>query len=378
MICAFPSIGVLIEYLRTALFGGFPWVLLGDSQIHAPLKGLAPLMGVYGVSFAILLSAGLILTATNTKNKESRRQCLIAVVCLWAISAGLSIIPWTHPAGSPLQVSLVQGNIPQSIKWDSHQLIANVKHYESLTEPHWNSDIIVWPEAAIPISLQQTEGLIEVLDEKAKRHHASLILGIPVQNFPQDNFYNAVIALGTTKSAYLKHRLVPFGEYTPEPKLFTPLLSFFHIPMSNSIPDTRPPKPLIVNGVEIATFICYEIIYPEWVAQYGEKTGLLLTVSDDSWFGDSLALAQHLESAEMRSLEMGRPGLFVSNTGLTAIIRPNGDLQRIAPAFQSVVLTDHVQPVVGLTPWQERKSLTITLLPLMLIIVAIRFRKQKN
>ncbi|MCC2666782.1 MAG: lnt [Gammaproteobacteria bacterium] len=383
MICAFSALWVLLEWVRSWFCSGFPWVLLGDSQIYSPLKGFAPVYGVYGVSLAVLLSSGILVHAYWNMKKRKYKSVyysLAALIILWVIGGGLTFITWTKPHGKPIQVSLVQGNIPQEIKWSPNQLQLTLDRYAKLTQAHWDSSIIIWPEDAIPLPLKTALPFLDELTMQAKQHHTSLVLGIPVKNESNQNdeYFNTVIAIGAYTDAYVKHHLVPFGEYTPMPSLLKPIMRLFNIPMSNFIPSTGLPKSLEINGITIATFICYEIAYPELVVSHDSSMGMLLTVSNDAWFGQSIASAQHLAIAQMRAIEMGRPLLFVSNTGITAIIKPNGKLQSVAPLNTPFVLTGTVQPMAGKTFWQRRPMDPILILLVLLLYSTIKYRRQQK
>ncbi|MCD6039561.1 MAG: lnt [Gammaproteobacteria bacterium] len=381
MICAFPAIWVLLEWVRSWFCTGFPWLLLGDSQINSPLKGFAPIYGVYGVSLAVLLGSGIIVHAIRNTQKgkyKSVYSSLFSFIVLWIIGGGLTFITWTHPQGPPLQISLIQGNIAQTLKWSPEQLQPTLERYLALTRKHWDSKIIIWPEDAIPLPLPSALDFVSELDSEAKQHHTALITGIPIKNGDRDNYFNAVIAIGSSTDAYLKHHLVPFGEYTPSPSIFKPLIGFVNIPMSNLVASRSQLKPLTIQDIKIATFICYEIAYPELVvsASQDNQVGILLTISNDAWFGHSIASAQHLAIAQMRALEIGRPLLFVSNTGITAIIKPNGMLQSAAPIDKIAVLTDFVQPTQGKTLWQRRPMDPILILLLLLLFSTIKYQRR--
>src|SRR3990167_4588237 len=376
--CAFPALWVLSEWLRSFIFSGFPWLLIGYSQTNSPLKGFAPILSVFGVSLAVLWSSALLVNAFSYWKQQQYSlvyRNLLAFALLWILGSGLCLIHWTKPNGDSLHVSLVQGNIPQEMKWSPESVQFSLERYFNLTEPLWEKDkLIIWPETAIPLTLQQAEPFVEELDQKARSSQSTLMTGIPVHNPSGDGYYNALITLGAKREAYLKHRLVPFGEYLPLPKLIQPIVNYLHIPMSDMIPGTMKMQPFIVNGIKILPFICYEIAFPEQVLSRDKTIGMLLTVNNDAWFGDSPAQAQHLQMARMRAIEMGRPGLFVSNDGITAIIAPNGNIQAIAPAREPYVLTDYVQPMQGRTPWQRYAMDPILIIAIALLISAFRLR----
>lgn len=372
----FPTIWVLIEWVRSWIFTGFPWLTLGYSQTHSPLNGYAAIVGVFGISFLVLFSGCLLIQLGVTLKQKNYRNCLSALVMLiviWSLGAYLNTKSWVTPYGKPVTVSLVQGNIPQEIKWSPDSIIPTLTTYRKLTEPHWNSNIIVWPESAIPIPLQAADEFIHGLDLAAKQHHTSFITGVPVNIPNTQNYYNAVIVVGNGSGYYLKHRLVPFGEYTPMRAWLNKLLDFMHLPMSDFVPATEVSKPLIVaDNVKMAAFICYEIAFPEMVLFRDPNINMLLTVSNDAWFGKSIAQAQHLQMAQMRALELRRPILFVSNNGLTAVVDFRGKISAIAPPYVPYVLTGTVQPTQGLTPWQKAGMDPVLFMLVLLLFIAIR------
>jgi len=353
---AFPALWVLIEWVRSWIFSGFPWLIVGYSQINSPLKGYAPLLSVFGVSLFVAYSSVYLVKITKfiySKNYQKAYINFLLLILLWSVGSVLTLKNWTTPVGKPIKVSLVQGNIPQQLKWSPDSIMPTLKTYSRLTEPYWHSDIIVWPESAIPITLQTAENLINQLDTKAKKNNSTFITGIPVEI--ENKYYNAVIAVGNGHGIYLKHRLVPFGEYIPFESIFSHAFKFLDIPMTDFIADRNPIQPIQAGSLKLLAFICYEITFPEQVNFYQSDINLLLTVSNDAWFGHSSAQAQHLEMAAMRALETGRPLLFVSNNGLTAIVGPDGNIQSEAEAFTATVLTDTIQPTEGRTPWQKNK-----------------------
>lgn len=380
LIFAFPAVWVIIEWVRNWLFTGFPWLMLGTSQVNSPLKGYAPILSVYGISLILVVCSGLLvdgLLQLKQKNYKNVFANAAIFVMLWIGGFILTFIPWTKSVDDPIQVSLIQGNIPQNIHWSYDDLIPTLKLYEQETREHWNSKIIIWPESAIPVPLQDATDYVDFMSDEAKKYGATIITGIPIKHKSKDAYYNAVIAIGNDTGFYLKRRLVPFGEYTPFPKVFTKILDYFNIPMSQITPGLDIPKPILAHGLKIATFVCYEIAFPEQVLNADGDTDLLLTVNNDVWFGQSIALAQHLQMGQMRALELGRPLLFVSNTGITAIVKPDGKIQSEAPPDQVYVLTDTVKTVSGKTPWQRYGMDPLCILIVIFLFYAITSQRKK-
>lgn len=380
LVCAFPAIWVFGEILRGRLFTGFPWLFIGYSQTNSPLKGIAPFLSVYGVSLAVLVTSALIVNCVlKYKQKEFKTIyfSLFAIVSIWTASSLFTLIPWTKPQGDPISVGLVQGNIPQILKWDPNHIKLSFDRYLELSEPLWGKNkIIIWPEAAIPLPLNYAEKFIGDMDAKAKETGTALILGIPLQS-PNGGFYNAVVSVGADQRAYHKRQLVPFGEYTPLAQYFSRALDFMNLPMSNDVAGKINQDPFIVNNTKILMSICYEVAFPELMHSSDKSIGFLLTVTNDAWFGRSNAQAQHLQMAAMRAVELGRPAVFVSNDGITAIIAPNGTITAAAPSHVPTVLSGEVQPMFGLTPWMRNGVDPVSFILLCLLYSAVRAR-QKN
>src|SRR3990167_566702 len=375
LLCAFPALWVFSEWLRSLLCTGFPLLFIGYSQINSPLKGLAPILSVYGVSFAALLSSALIVNAIielRQKNYKTAYLQLFIFASVWIGSSALMLVPWTQPSGKPLSISLVQGDIPQDLKWSPEHLQLSFDRYQKLTEPLWGKhQLIIWPEAAIPVPLQNIEGFIEMLDQKAKQNHTHLMLGIPIQA-DSGGYYNALITLGNEKSMYLKQHLVPFGEYTPSIRYLDFIIKKMNIPMAMMTPGGYHQKLMRMNSLNILPSVCYEIAFPELMRVKDDKINFLLTVTNDAWFGDTSAKAQHLQMAMMRAMEQKRPVVFVSNDGITAVISPNGQIAASAPPSQPYVLNTTVQGMSGLTPWMRYGTNPIFTILILLCIISLK------
>ncbi len=348
-LCIFPATWVIAEWGRIWPLNGFPWLFLGYSQINTPLRGIATIFGVYGTSLAVAIISGcLVLIGLRNVRKFKSFALLIIigiVVCGWLLGK----IQWTKPSGLPVPVSIVQANIPQSIKWEPEKLSSILQTYKTLTEPYWKNRLIIWPEAAIPAFPQQIPTILEELANIAKQHHSSLLFGIPLVIPNPEQYFNALLVVGIDEGEYRKRHLVAFGEYTPAAKIFTPLIKELNIPMSNFTPGASQQKNLIVAGVKIAPFICYEIAYPGEVLKYTKDRQVIINISDDSWFGKSMASSQQMEISRLRAVETGRFALLGGNTGVTAIIDPYGKIDASLPLYQAGVLNGFFTPMEGRT-----------------------------
>ena len=377
IVYAFPALWVLSEWIRSWFFTGFPWLILGYSQTHSPLKGFAPIFSVYGISLALMVTSSLLVCGIKALRRNAYSTVylnIFIITVIWVTGGLLSYIPWTQAVDKPVSVSLVQGNIPQSLKWDADSVELSLNSYRELTAPLWGqSDIIIWPEMAIPLPLSVAKDFVGDLSELATTHHSALIFGIPVQTAQEDGYYNALMAVGKDKGTYIKRQLVPFGEFVPMENIFARAFDFLDVPMSSLKSGPHHQPPLQVGNLTILPFICYEIAYPELARSIDPNINLLLTVTNDAWFGESTAQAQHLQMAAMRSIEMARPGLFVSNDGITAIINTKGHIDKAAPTHTAFVLKGEVQAYKGLTPWM-RNGID----PLLIIIAVMLFASYRH
>ncbi len=348
-----PSVWVAIEWVRGWLLTGFPWLALGYSQIDGPLRGYAPLLGVYGVSWGVALTSALLVLLLLGHGRR-RLGIPLFVAMLWTAGLLLGRVHWTAPAGPPLAVALVQGGVPQHLKWRPDQLAPTLELYASLTRRHWDSDLVVWPETAVPAFAHRVEAsFLRPLEEEAKAQGTDLLIGIPLLVEEDGRYFNAMLKLGEGRDDYRKRHLVPFGEYMPLRPLLEPLLAWVEIPMS-SFSAGEAARPLVrVAGHWAGVSICYEDAFNTEVNQALPDAAFLVNASNDAWFGDSLAPHQHLEIARMRALETGRFLLRSTNTGISAVIDPHGRLLATSPMFETDVLDRRVTPMQGVTPFSR-------------------------
>jgi apolipoprotein N-acyltransferase len=348
---AWPAAWVFIEWFRGWILTGFPWLNLGYSQIESPLYGLAPILGVYGVSLAVAFSAGLILVAWYWPGR-TRFVTLSGLGILWGGAFLLSYVPWTTPVGKPLQASLIQGNIPQTIKWQPEQVKSILEQYRQLTADHWDSDFIVWPEGALTVFYHQVaNNYLTFLATEARVHKTDLLIGLPVFHQETGKYYNSMLSLGSQQAFYYKRHLVPFGEYVPFEKHLRGLIHFFDLPMSSFSPGPKEQPLLQVAGYPVATSICYEDAFGEEIIAALPEARLLVNATNNAWYGDSLAPHQHLQISRMRALETGRDLVRATTNGISAIIDAKGALRAITPQFKTTTLTGNVQPRAGATPY---------------------------
>lgn len=352
---AFAALWLAQEAFRGWFLTGFPWLYAGYSQLDGPLAGLAPLGGVWLLSFCLALSAALL---SNLARLRERRLFLAIGLALliapWVAGLALKGQAWTTPAGAPLRVAALQGNVPQNLKWDPAQLNAQLALYRDLSFRAQPVDLIVWPETAVPVLKEFAAGYLDAMAQFAQSRQAALITGVPIRQINErgeKRYYNAITVVGQGQGSYLKQKLVPFGEYVPLQELLRGLIAFFDLPMSDFARGAADQPLLQAKGYQIAPSICYEVVYPELSASLAARSQLLLTVSNDTWFGTSIGPLQHLQMAQMRALEAGRWMIRATNNGVTGLIDPFGRIAVQIPQFQQAVLYGEVVPMQGLTPY---------------------------
>lgn len=363
----FPALWVLFEWLRSWLLTGFPWLYLGYAHLDTWLAGWAPLIGVYGLSLLAALSATtLLVLAEDLMRKQARAPHLLGgaalLALIWLGGWALRAVDWVSPQDtSPLRVALYQPNIPQERKWDREYLPEILGRYRNALPQALPSDLILWPEAAIPALYSAARPLIDPMARQATAADAALLTGIPMRG-DSGALHNSIIALGNGQGVYHKQRLVPFGEYVPLEQWLRGLIDFFDLPMSSFSPGPSAQPPLVARGHRVAPFICYEIVYPDLVAAAAREAELLVTVSNDTWFGASAGPLQHLQMARMRALENGRYLLRGTNNGVSAVIDERGRLLQQSAQFEETLLRGEAKLMQGSTPFSRLGSLPVLLL----------------
>jgi len=336
----FAALWALSDWLRGWLFTGFPWLALGYSQgPGSPLAGFAPVLGVYGLSLLTALLAALL---------ACWRVGLPVLLLVFGAGLALAQVAWTTPAGAPISVALAQGNVPQSLKWEPTQFFRTLRLYRDLVEAH-PAQLTVLPETAAPAFFDQLPPeFVDDLQRLALREQGDLLLGTVTGSGTQ--YWNTAVSLGASaRQQYSKSHLVPFGEFIPPG--FSWFLQMAHIPMSEFSRGAATQPPLAIAGQQLAINICYEDVFGEEIIRALPAATMLVNMSNTAWFGRSLAQPQHLQIAQMRALETGRPMLRATNTGMTAVIQPDGTVQAVLPAFTTAVLRAEVQGYQGMTPY---------------------------
>ena len=368
-----PAVWVLIEWLRGWLFTGFPWLAVGYAQSDSWFAGWAPVLGVYGVSFAVLLSATALLVALLTRGRQ-RIAAGVIVVLPFLLGGILGRVEWTEPAGPPLEVTIVQYGISQDQKWQPEMLAPTLEFYRAETLKARDSDIVLWPEVAVPSATDLMEPYIARLGNDARAAGQSIVFGIleRVEERGELSTYNAMLLVdGEKRQSYRKRHLVPYGEYFPVPQFIRDRFDMEYIPRNDLTPGA-PEQDLLVHGTDtpLAVAICYEDAYGAEQLYALPDARLLINVSNDAWFGDSIAPKQHLQIARMRSIEAGRETVRATSTGISAFIDHRGELLETGAQFEPVVMSRRVQPRTGGTPYVSAGNTPIVVFCLLLLVLA--------
>ncbi|MGK8251945.1 apolipoprotein N-acyltransferase [Moraxella lacunata] len=381
---AFASLWVIQEWTKTWLLTGFPWLFVGYAFADlAWISSLAPMFGVFAISFvAVLFGASVV----EVFRQKLGFLFISAFLVLFAILVWVIDPKWTTPTGERLSMSLVQGNIPQDLKWLTEYRHETLNIYAQLSESEWGQDVVVWPEASIPMFQDEAWAFIHDVHTHARTQGATWVMGIPYRDIEHydpaerdyPHLYNSVLALGENSGGlYKKQNLVPFGEYIPFEGMLNilPDLAGMQDVVSFSRGNDNQ-KPLLVKNQPMGPAVCYEVAYPDTTRKNAKDTQFLLTVSNDAWFGTSAGPLQHLQMVQMRSIETGRWFARATNTGVTAFIDDKGRIISQATPFVPTVLRGDVLMMTGTTPFMRWGSYPILILCLLLIGLSFVVRRQ--
>ncbi|KLN64296.1 apolipoprotein N-acyltransferase [Vibrio sp. VPAP30] len=375
-----PALWLICDWLRGWVMTGFPWLWLGYSQIDTPLGNFAPLGGVEFITLLIVVSSGAIAYATL------QRQWLLLLIpaVIFMTGFGLQSAQWVTPNSDQVtKVALIQGNIPQELKWQPSQRWPTIMKYTDLTRENWDADIIIWPEAAVPALEFEISSFLSNLDSAARMNNSAVITGI-INQGEDKKFYNSILTLGKNPFGdyrydmnlrYHKHHLLPFGEFVPFEQVLRPLAPFFNLPMSSFSRGDFVQANIDANGKQMAPALCYEIIFNEQVRQnVTQDTDFILTLSNDAWFGRSIGPLQHMEIARMRALELGKPVIRATNNGVTAVTDYKGHITAQVPQFETAVLRAEIPSTSGETPYRQFGTWPMYIWVVLSLVIGWRLR----
>lgn len=343
---ALPALWVLGEMLLARVLLGFPWFGLGYVALDTPFQSLAAITGVHGISALIVLLAVVLALGAQ------RPRHLLGLLVLLPLALSPHADHWTQPSGAPLSTAIVQGNIAQDQKWLREMQIPTLLRYRDLTVSALGTQLIVWPEVALTQRYDEVrDNMLAFLDRAARDQNSVVLAGLIVADEAQAGVYNSIVTLGAAQGRYDKHHLVPFGEFFPIPDWLRPIMDVLGTPYSDFLfGDPAAPSQLI-HGQRIGMSICFEDVFGDEFRRLAQHSSLLVNATNDAWFGRSEAAEQHLGIARMRAIETARVIIRASNTGRSAIIGPDGELQASAGFFTTELLSGSAQPRTGQTPY---------------------------
>lgn len=361
------------EFLRANLFSGFPWLLIGTVLIDTPIKHLIPVLGIYGLSLLCAFLAAF-LSQVVQENSSKRYVYMIFFILIIISPLALKNINWTEVQKTPITIGAVQANLSMRDKWDEALFWNLLKHYEKAISQLLGKQLIILPESAIPLPASYVDKYLHRLHDKALKANSALMLGIlQPTNDSEANYYNSVITLGQGKGKILKRQLVPFGEYIPKPLQM--INRWFNLPEANLVPGKIQQSLVKIGNHPIASLICYEIAYPYLLKKQMPEAEWIVSISDNGWFGHSLASYQQLQMAQILSLLTGRYQVVVNNDGLSSIINADGEIVDMLPPFSSGILQGTIYPSQGVTPWimwSEKPAFIFCMLCLSFILLMQR------
>ncbi|MCH9638854.1 MAG: apolipoprotein N-acyltransferase [Betaproteobacteria bacterium] len=366
------ALWVLFEWLRGSQVTGFPWLVMGYTQVPvSPLVGFAPLMGVYGVSLVVLVCAALLFLWLEKGLKHWRYGMLFGLI--WLSGFALQQIQWVKPIGDPVSVSLLQGNIAQDMKWREDYVVDTMKIYADLVMES-KARLVVTPEVSLPLfSHYVPRDYLDHLAEHVRKYDGDVLIGMAeLDSNGTDDYYNTMFSFGTSpEQLYRKHHLVPFGEFIPFEPIFGWFIRMMDIPLGNFARGSINQQPLGLAGQKVAINICYEDVFGEEIIVQLPQATMLVNVSNDAWFGRSIGPQQHLQIAQMRSLETGRYMLRATNTGVTAIINERGEINQKIDIYTTAALHGMAQGFTGATPYVRTGNYLVLGLASLLLCVAL-------
>jgi apolipoprotein N-acyltransferase len=344
------ALWTLSEWLRGVLFTGFPWLAVGYSQAPAsPLSGFASIIGVYGVSFLLVLTASWLAC---WQERWRNWKFGLPLIAIWLVGWGLHQVSWVTPSGEPIKVSLLQGNISQDLKWRPDHTLTSLQTYLQLVNES-STQLIITPEISFPLFSEELPASYRsIFADHARRNQGDVLIGMVERGATDGEYYNTMFSFGTSpEQKYRKHHLVPFGEYIPLKPVFGRIVEVLNIPLSDFSRGSKNQQPMQLAGRQVAINICYEDVFGEEIIWQLPEAELLVNVSNDAWFGQSIGPWQHLQISQMRALETGRYMLRATNTGVTAIINERGQVLQTLEMFTTGVLNGEVQGFSGSTPY---------------------------
>ena len=370
-----PFFWLLMEIARSYFFTGFPWLILGYSQIDSPFSNLFPLIGAYGISFVVVAISfcAFSILSSSCWLKKIKFLCLFGLFSLMIYA--LNDVQYTSDTSAPLKISIIQGSVTQDKRWSDQSTELILERYMELSQDEWKADVVVWPETVFTELINLEETFIQMLLNKSNKTETALIIGIPFHQKIDNKIFNSILVLGSSNDLYKKRKLVPFGEYFPFRRVLADLYSKIDIPLSDFDPGPTEKNSVVVKGRSVGLLICYEIAFASIARSSLPKAELIINVSNDSWFGNTVAAFQHLQIVRVRAAELGRPIIRATNTGISAFIDHRGKLLKVTDKFTSQIITNQIVGQEGETFYGKigEKGIVSGLLILIILVSVLQF-----
>ena len=343
-----PSTWTLVEWIRSWLFSGFGWLSVGYSQANSWLINLAPVGGLHFMSFFILIISGCLATIIIGANRQKFISA-ITLISIWTIAFLLEGFQWTKENNKVYSVSIVQGAISQDLKWREDYIIPTLNLYRELIHQTKGSSLVLLPEVAIPIPYEQASNYLNELKYWSEENNSKIMLGILKKNYKDNNYFNALVSLDNEDTFYAKRHIVPFGEYLPLPNFAKKWVKLLNLPYSELAQGPLQQDPIYFYDEQVGVSICYEDVFGAEQLRHFPESTFLINITNDAWFGNSIAPHQHLQISRVRAAEVGRFILRSANTGISAIINEKGKIISSSPEFEPYIVKGEFSGFEGST-----------------------------
>ena len=366
-----PSVWVALELLRSIIFGGFPWLIVGHSQIGTLLDIIYPIAGSYFVSFLVVtISIGFVLFFKNTLCNSNLKNIVLLNISFSFLYFYNPV--WSKDKKDPLEISVLQPNINVGLKYDYSQIDLIKKKYLSMISENTVNQTIILPETAIPLIYEKDKKFYNSI---SSLDNSTIITGIFHKKLNQNKIYNSMLVLNKDEQIYNKRHLVPFGEYTPFKIFFSYIAKKLNIPMSDLSHGDLNQKPFLVDNITMHPLICYEIAYPSLINMTNNYS-VIINISNDAWFGNTFAPYQHLQIAQVRALETAHPVIRAANTGINHCSVKNGSIIENISLNTDGLINNKIYPSKGITPYMYFGDYPLLMLIFSIMLFYwIRYRK---
>ena len=374
VIFSLPIAWIIIEYLRSILFTGFPWLISGTMLADTILDGWTPIIGAQGNSFLLLvLSSLLFLFISEFKKYKTALLSGTFIFLLLFSSFSLKNIEWTSLERS-LNASIVQTNLELDEKWSTKGVADTKNMMQVALDNAKEGEIIVFPETALIFSENEIKDWLDYIKLKAELKEVTLITGI-VEREESFKVRNRILGLGMANSHYDKVKLVPFGEFIPFEAQTGKLFDILGLRLTNTIPGEQI-NTINAGNIRISASICYEIAFSDLIRKTALESNLLVTISNDTWFGSSYGPIQHLEIAQNRALEHKKALLRSTNSGISAFISRNGEIIEKQGYFEDKLLKKEINLYAGETFYAKYGNLPLFIILSVIFIFLLNLKRK--